>query len=225
MRGLIGLLSIEPKNKCKIPPHPGPLPPWKNCTVRKSFARARGDNRKTLAASFAPGEPDAARSSFGDVVLVGRLQDAIQRLNPSIPEEGQGEALRKVLRLDSPSLIGNNRAFHKMLRDGVSSRSAGRSCENGPAAGGTAVRGLDGGFADLSNLLALRQPNQQCLIGPVRRLAGEVQDFAAEMEIFQSGKDCVHDSAIFFAFHTAGGIDHATTGADKFAGLEQQPRL
>jgi len=36
-----------------------------------------------------------------------------------IPQEGQEEALRKVLRLDSPSFIGNNRAFHKMLRDGV----------------------------------------------------------------------------------------------------------
>ncbi len=68
---------------------------------------------------IAPGEPDAERSSFGDVVLVGRLQDAIQRLNPLIPQEGQEEALRKVLRLDSPSFIGNNRAFHKMLRDGV----------------------------------------------------------------------------------------------------------
>ena len=68
---------------------------------------------------IAPGEPDAERSSFGDVVLVGRLQDAIQRLNPLIPQEGQEQALRKVLRLDSPSFIGNNRAFHKMLRDGV----------------------------------------------------------------------------------------------------------
>jgi len=68
---------------------------------------------------IAPDEPDAERSSFGDVVLARRLRDAIQRLNPLIPQEGQEEALRKVLRLDSPSFIGNNRAFHKMLRDGV----------------------------------------------------------------------------------------------------------
>ena len=52
MRGLTGLLSIELKNKCKIPPHPGPLPAWKNSTVGKSFATGRGDNRKTHAASF-----------------------------------------------------------------------------------------------------------------------------------------------------------------------------
>ena len=68
---------------------------------------------------IAPGEPGAERASFGDVVLVGRLRDAIHRLNPLIPEEAQEEALRKVLRLDTATFIGNNRAFHKMLRDGV----------------------------------------------------------------------------------------------------------
>ncbi len=68
---------------------------------------------------IAPGEPGAERSSFGDVVLVRRLREAIHRLNPLIPEEAQEEALRKVLRLDTATFIGNNRAFHKMLRDGV----------------------------------------------------------------------------------------------------------
>jgi len=32
-----------------------------------------------------PGEPTAERNSFGDVVLVRRLREAIQRLNPAIP--------------------------------------------------------------------------------------------------------------------------------------------
>ncbi|MCC6127417.1 MAG: type I restriction endonuclease subunit R [Pirellulales bacterium] len=68
---------------------------------------------------IAPGEPQAERESFGDVVLVGRLRAAIDRLNPDIPQEAREEALRKVLRADSPSLVGNNRAFHWMLRDGV----------------------------------------------------------------------------------------------------------
>ena len=36
---------------------------------------------------------------FGDVVLVGRLREAIERLNPDIPEEAREEAFRKVLRL------------------------------------------------------------------------------------------------------------------------------
>jgi type I restriction enzyme, R subunit len=47
---------------------------------------------------LAPGEPAAERESFGEVVLAGRLREAIRRLNPAIPEEAREEALRKVLR-------------------------------------------------------------------------------------------------------------------------------
>jgi type I restriction enzyme R subunit len=68
---------------------------------------------------LAPGEPAAERDSFGEVVLVGRLREAIRRLNPAVPEEAREEALRKVLRVGTPSLTQTNRAFHRMLRDGV----------------------------------------------------------------------------------------------------------
>jgi type I restriction enzyme R subunit len=68
---------------------------------------------------IAPGEPAAERDSFGEVVLVGRLREAIRRLNPAIPEEAREEALRKVLRVATTSLAQTNRAFHRMLRDGV----------------------------------------------------------------------------------------------------------
>lgn len=68
---------------------------------------------------MAPGESAAERESFSDVVLKGRLREAIHRLNPAIPAEAQEEALRKVLRHETTSLIGNNRAFHHHLRDGV----------------------------------------------------------------------------------------------------------
>ena len=77
---------------------------------------------------IAPGEPDAERSSFGDVVLVRRLQDAIERLNPLIPHQGQ----------DS-----RDRETHSEQM-GVSSGPAGRGREDSPAAGGTVVRRLDG---------------------------------------------------------------------------------
>jgi type I restriction enzyme R subunit len=36
---------------------------------------------------LAPGEPAAERDSFGEVVLVGCLREALRRLNPAIPEE------------------------------------------------------------------------------------------------------------------------------------------
>jgi len=68
---------------------------------------------------MAPGERAAERDSFGDVVLKARLQEVIHKLNSKIPEEAREEALRKVLRVGTPSVTQTNRAFHAMLRDGV----------------------------------------------------------------------------------------------------------
>ncbi len=48
---------------------------------------------------LAPGEPSAERDSFAEGVLVGRLREAIGRLNPDMREEAREEALRKVLRV------------------------------------------------------------------------------------------------------------------------------
>jgi len=75
--------------------------------------------RSGLGPKIAPGESGAERASFGDVLLAGRLREAIQHLNPSVPEEARDEALRKVLRVGTPSLVQTNRAFHRILRDGV----------------------------------------------------------------------------------------------------------
>jgi len=52
-------------------------------------------------------------------MLAGRLRDAIRQLNPAIPEDAREEALRKLLRLATPSLLQTNRAFHRLLREGV----------------------------------------------------------------------------------------------------------
>jgi type I site-specific restriction-modification system R (restriction) subunit len=69
--------------------------------------------------NIAPGEPAPERKSFADVVLVGRLRDAVARLNGHIPIEAQDEAIHKVTSRSSPSLILDNRTFHRMLVDGV----------------------------------------------------------------------------------------------------------
>lgn len=55
--------------------------------------------------AIAPGEPEAEREAFDQVVLVDRLREAIERLNPEIPEEAREEAFRKVLRPESQSLV------------------------------------------------------------------------------------------------------------------------
>lgn len=68
---------------------------------------------------IAPEQPGAERESFSDALLLDRLRDAIDRLNPDIPADAREDALRKVLRPDMPTLVTNNRAFHRMLRDGV----------------------------------------------------------------------------------------------------------
>ena len=69
--------------------------------------------------SIAPGEPGAERDSFGEVVLQSWLTAAIDRLNPAIPAAAREDALRKVLRVEGPSLIQANRLFHRMLVAGV----------------------------------------------------------------------------------------------------------
>jgi len=59
------------------------------------------------------------RTSYGDAVLVGRLREALTRINPKVPEEAIEDAIRKVTRTESPSLVENNRRFHRMLTEGV----------------------------------------------------------------------------------------------------------
>ncbi len=71
------------------------------------------------APHLAPGEIATERASFADALLTGRLRDAIAGLNARTPDDAREEAIRKILRHDSPSLIGNNRAFHRILRDGI----------------------------------------------------------------------------------------------------------
>ena len=68
---------------------------------------------------IAPDEPNAERTSYADVVLVDRLRSALARLNPGVPAEILEEAALKVSRTETPSLIENNRAFHRMLTEGV----------------------------------------------------------------------------------------------------------
>ena len=63
--------------------------------------------------------PNAERSTYKEVVLTRRLQDAVARLNPNIPADAQEDAIRKVLNPASPALVQNNRAFHQMLVDGI----------------------------------------------------------------------------------------------------------
>jgi type I restriction enzyme, R subunit len=59
------------------------------------------------------------REANSDVILAKRLTAAIEKLNPTIPEEARGDALRKVLATERPSLFEENRRLHKLMVEGV----------------------------------------------------------------------------------------------------------
>lgn len=80
---------------------------------------------KTLGWSFLPGPqiaPDGAfpaRQAFSDVVLLSRLETAVEKLNPTLPESVRSEAIRKLLTSETGSLVEENRRIHRLLTEGV----------------------------------------------------------------------------------------------------------
>lgn len=70
--------------------------------------------------NIGPESQTPLRNTFQDVVIISKLREAINKLNPQIPQEARERALKTVLRTDSPNLTENNKAFHKLLTEGVS---------------------------------------------------------------------------------------------------------
>lgn len=68
---------------------------------------------------LAPDSIFSEREDYGQVILLERLNQALTSLNPNIPHTGIEEALRKLNRQDSPSLVLNNYTAHKYLVEGV----------------------------------------------------------------------------------------------------------
>ncbi|MFW5719981.1 MAG: type I restriction endonuclease subunit R [Candidatus Dojkabacteria bacterium] len=56
---------------------------------------------------------------FTMVVLVERLNRAIDRLNPGVTSDAKEQALKRILSLSSQELIENNCEFHQMITEGV----------------------------------------------------------------------------------------------------------
>jgi type I restriction enzyme R subunit len=69
--------------------------------------------------TIAPDGEAPERSRFDDVLLVGRLKSAIEKINHSLPQEAKDQALRQVLNLPSQNIIDNNESFHRMLTEGI----------------------------------------------------------------------------------------------------------
>jgi type I restriction enzyme R subunit len=68
---------------------------------------------------LAPDALNPERHSYGDVLLIGRLQAAMSKLNPSIPIDVIHGAARKLSRIATSNMLTDNEEFHLMLVDGV----------------------------------------------------------------------------------------------------------
>jgi len=68
---------------------------------------------------IAPDGETPERESYEQVLLVERLQNAVKRINKSIPADAQAEAIREIQRIASPELLANNETFHRFLTEGI----------------------------------------------------------------------------------------------------------
>ena len=68
---------------------------------------------------IAPDGTTPMRTSLEEVVLHGKLEAAVRRLNPSLPQTVTDEAVKQVMRIGSTDLLADNEAFHELLTQGV----------------------------------------------------------------------------------------------------------
>ncbi len=71
-----------------------------------------------LPAGQAGGE-NQERRSYEEVLLTGRIEAAVRRINPTVPPEAQEEAIKEIQRLNSSELLTNNESFHRLLTEGI----------------------------------------------------------------------------------------------------------
>ena len=75
--------------------------------------------QKTHGPDIAPGTPGAERDDYRQPFLERRLRDALDQLNPDLPSSAVEDALRKLTQPEEATLEARNRAFHRLLVDGV----------------------------------------------------------------------------------------------------------
>ena len=94
------------------------------------------------------------RGDATEVVLEGRLAEALRRLNPELSHDNVEEVVRILSRPAHPTLIRNNRWFHRLLTDGIEIEY--RDTRSGETRGGRA-RAIDFENSEANELLVVRQ--------------------------------------------------------------------
>ncbi|MHB8172806.1 MAG: type I restriction endonuclease, partial [Thermincolia bacterium] len=72
-----------------------------------------------FAPDIAPDGEYPEREDYSDVILSERLKEALTRINPKLPSDAIEDAFRQIAIPQSPSLLMNNKAFQKMITDGL----------------------------------------------------------------------------------------------------------
>ena len=75
--------------------------------------------RVVYGPDMAPDGPAPERDNYRQVILTGRLREAIDRLNPGVPAAARDDALKQVVDLGIAALLTANRRFHQLLVTGV----------------------------------------------------------------------------------------------------------
>ena len=70
-------------------------------------------------ADLAADAPGAERKIWSDVVLIGRLQEAVARINPELPADVVQRVCELAMTGTSPALIEDHKGFHELLLSGV----------------------------------------------------------------------------------------------------------
>ena len=102
---------------------------------------------------MAPDRPSAERGDYAEVVLHGRVRAALARLNPKLPADGLEDAFRSLTRVPSSTLEARNRAFHRMVVEGVTVEYV----DEGGAVRGAQVRVVDFDAPEADDWLAVNQ--------------------------------------------------------------------
>lgn len=102
---------------------------------------------------IAPDTANAERNSYDQIILEGRLQNALLQLNPNLPDAALEDALHRLARPDGATIEARNRAFHLMLVNGVNVEYR----DEDGAIRGAQVRVLDVDHPGNNNWLATNQ--------------------------------------------------------------------
>ena len=113
----------------------------------------RGLGYNVIAGPEMPPGPHALREDYSDVFFASTVRGALGRINPNLPNEALDDAFRKLARPEGSTLEARNRAFHRMLVDGVTVEY--RNAEG--AIRGAQARVIDFDDPDKNDWLAVNQ--------------------------------------------------------------------